>query len=444
VTHDASQLDEIAVETYLFLYPLVTMEITRRQMTNVAPGQLPGRAPMNQFGHLRAFPDADMRVVVRPNFDTLYSPAFLDLGDGPVIVTVPDTHGRYYLLPMLDMWTDVFAVPGWRTSGTGAHSYAVTPPGWQGALPDGVERIDAPTDVVWVIGRIQTNGPPDYAAVNEVQDRITATPLAAWGRTTSPAPFTPDPSIDMHTEPLTLVESLPGDEFFALGADLLARFPAHPTDWSLLERAKRIGLVAGAPFSAEGLGADAREAISSAPAAAVARMRAAFPRMAQVVNGWSMNTQTMGVYGNEYLKRAIVCRIGLGANPPEDAIYPVLLADAEGQPITGEHDYILRFEADELPPVNAFWSVTMYDAEGFQVANPLDRFALGDRDPLRFGPDGSLELYIQQRSPGPDLEANWLPSAPGGLGITMRLYAPTPEALDGRWAPPAVRRRTPA
>ena len=433
-------LHDIAVETYLFLYPLVTMEATRRQMTNAPAGQLPGRAPANQFGHLRAFPSADMRVVVRPNFDTLYSPTWLDLSDGPVVVSVPDTGGRYYLLPMLDMWTDVFAVPGWRTSGTAAQAYAIIPPGWSGTLPDGVEPIDAPTDVVWIIGRTQTNGPADYPAVHAIQDGITAVPLSAWGGAAEPAPFTPDPTIDMSLEPLAQVEAMPGAAYFAHAAALLARFPAHPTDWSVLDRARRIGIDAGAPFRYDALSDAARAAVDAAPGAAVQVMRDAFPRLAPVVNGWSMNTQTMGVYGNHYLKRAIVCQIGLGANPPEDAIYPVLLADAEGQPITGEHDYVLRFTADQLPPADAFWSVTMYDAAGFQVPNPIDRFAIGDRDPLVYGPDGSLELYLQQASPGPDKDANWLPSAPGPLGITMRLYAPRPVALDGRWAPPPVHR----
>jgi hypothetical protein len=434
------QLHAIAVESYHFLYPLVTMEATRRQLTNAEAGHLPGRAPTNQFGHVRAFPSADMRVVVRPNFDTLYSPAFLDLTEGPVVVSIPDTDGRYYLLPILDMWTDVFASPGWRTSGTGAQAYAITPPGWEGTLPDGVGRIDATTDVVWVIGRTQTNGPADYAAVNAIQDGITATPLAAWGRPYTPPPFTPDTSVDNAIEPLGWVESLTGDAFFTLAAELLARFPAHVTDWGVLERAKRIGLVAGSPFVFADLDAGTQAAVQAAPKAAVAAMHAAFPLMAAVKNGWAMNTQSMGVYGNEYLKRAIVTQVGLGANQPQDAIYPVLLADADGQPVNGDHDYVLRFEADELPPVDGFWSLTMYDQAGFQVANELDRFALGDRDPLVYGADGSLELYVQRTSPGTERQANWLPSASGPLGLTLRLYAPHANVLDGHWAPPAVRR----
>jgi hypothetical protein len=146
------------------------------------------------------------------------------------------------------------------------------------------------------------------------------------------------------------------------------------------------------------------------------------------------------VYGNFYLKRAIIAMAGLGANPPEDAIYPLNVGDADGQPLDGDHDYVLHFDKDELPPVDAFWSVTMYDADGFQAANELNRFALGDRDPLSYNGDGSLDLYLQHEHPGADREANWLPAPRGPLGVTMRLYAPRPEALQGEWNPPPVRR----
>ena len=169
-------------------------------------------------------------------------------------------------------------------------------------------------------------------------------------------------------------------------------------------------------------------------------MYAKIPTIARVANGWSMNTDTMGVYGIYYLKRAMVALLGLGANQAEDAIYPMNLADADGKPLVGERKYVLHFGKEELPPVNAFWSVTMYDEAGFQVANPINRFAIGDRDELKYNADGSLDLYLQSENPGPDRECNWLPSpAKGALGVTMRLYAPKAEALDGRWNPTAIR-----
>jgi hypothetical protein len=430
----------IAGEAYTYLYPLISMEITRRVMTNVPPGVRIGAGPMNLFSHARTFPPAEFRDVVRPNFDTLYSVAWLDLSRGPMVVSTPDTKGRYYLLPMLDMWSDVFAVPGKRTTGTAAADFALVPPGWEGTVPRRFARIEAPTPIVWIIGRTQTNGPADYEAVHAVQDGYGITPLAAWGKPTGRAKrFVADPKIDM-SPPLRQVDGMKPEAYLRLGAALMKRHRPHGTDWSQLARLARIGFLAGKDFAMPGSRA-LRAAIEQGMAEASARMNATMAGLAPIVNGWQMNTSTMGVYGDHYLKRAIVARLGLGANQPEDAIYPLNVADAEGRPVMAENRYVLHFDKGALPPVDAFWSLTMYDAEGFQAANPLDRFAIGDRDALAFNPDGSLDLLIQHDDPGEAKRANWLPApAAGKLGLTMRLYAPRAEALDGRWAPPPIRR----
>lgn len=434
------QIQDIGLNAYIYLYSLVTMETTRRQMTNNPPGEKPGHGPTNTFVHIRQFPSADFKEVVRPNFDTLYSSAWLDLSDGPIVVSAaPDTDGRYYELPMYDMWTDAFAVPGERTSGTARGHWAVVPPGWQGTLPAGVSRIDAPTPTVWIIGRTQTNGPDDYATVAKIQDGFTLTPLAGWGGSgPSDQPFTRDPDVDMETPPLAQVNTMTAEAFFDEAMRLLTIHPPHHTDWSLVEQMRRIGLVPGATYA--DLDPVVRRQLDGAPAEGLQTLAEVLPRLANTVNGWQMNIDTMGVYGNFYVKRAIVTMIGLGANSAEDAIYPVLMADADGEPVDGNNDYVLHFDADELPPVRAFWSVTMYDSQGFQAANELDRFAIGDRDDLRYNADGSLDIYVQHASPGPDRESNWLPAPLGPLGITMRLYAPKAAALLGKWNPPPMKR----
>ena len=428
----------IALDAYIYLYPLIMMDVSRQQMTNIEAGKMIGRGPMNTFANIRTFPPADFREVVRPNFDTLYSISWLDLTVEPVIVSVPDTQGRYYLLPLLDMWTDVFAVPGKRTTGTAAADFAIVPPGWNGTLLAGVERINSPTPYVWVIGRTQTNGPADYAAVHKVQDGFKITLLSDWGKTPRAPAVTIDPGVDMQTPPLRQVNAMPATDFFKYGAELMKVNPPHMTDWSVLARMRRIGFEPGKSF--DPAKADS-EALARGAAAGLKLMRDKTPTIALVVNGWQMNTNTMGVYGNYYLKRAIVAMIGLGANQPEDAVYPINIGEADGQPLRGESKYVLHFNKDELPPVDAFWSVTMYDAEGFQVANPINRFAIGDRDALKYNADGSLDLYFQHDNPGGALEANWLPSPANGiLGVTMRLYAPKQPVLDGRWNPPAVQK----
>jgi hypothetical protein len=435
------QAYQIGIEAYWYFYPLITMELTRRQSTNMQPGKKPGFGPANAFTHMRAYPDANFRSVVRPNFDTLYSTAWLDLTGGPVVINVPDTAGRYYLLPMLDMWTDVFASPGWRTSGTGAHCYAIVPPGWSGSLPAEVERIDAPTGKVWVVGRIKTDGPTDYAAVHAVQDRLSITPLSSWGKSSPAVEATIDPTVDMATPPLESVNKMTAGEYFAMAAELLKLHSPHASDWSLLARMRRVGIEPGRNFELKSLPAAIATALSSAAQDALKLMTARVKTVGSPLNGWIILNETMGVYGNSYLKRAVVAMIGLGANQPEDAVYPLNVSDAEGKAVTAEKNYVLHFGMNELPPVDAFWSLTLYDTDGFQVANTLNRYAVSSWMPLKKNTDGSLDIYVQHENPGTDRESNWLPSpAAGNLGLTMRLYAPRPQVLSGDWHPPAIKK----
>lgn len=438
----------IATEAYVYLYPLVIMEVTRKQFTNTPPGKEPGHGPMNMFNNIPTFPSADFKGVVRPNFDTLYSIAYLDMTKEPVVVSVPDTNGRYYLLPMLDMWTDVFASPGWRTTGTQAGNFLITPPGWRPDLrerfidefnlPPGTQRIDAPTPMAWVIGRTKTDGPADYDAVHKVQAGFKITPLSAWGKPPKPVEVTIDPAIDMKTPPKTQVDTMSGEKFFAYAADVMKGQPPHITDQPIIARMKRIGIEPGKSFDAAKVGSSVAKAIQGAPAAGQQLMAWKVKTLARIANHWSMNTDTMGVYGNYYLKRAIIAQVGLGANSPEDAVYPLNLGDESGKPLDGANKYTLHFEKGATPPVDAFWSVTLYDPEGFPVANPLNRFAVSSWMPFKYDADGSLTLYVQNESPGTDKEANWLPAPKGPFNLTMRLYAPRSEALTGKWNPPPV------
>jgi hypothetical protein len=395
---------------------------------------------MNAFNNVQTFPTADMKAVVRPNFDTLYSSGWLDLTKEPVVVSTPDTGGRYYLLPMLDMWTDVFASPGWRTTGTEAQNFIVVPPGWKQPIPAEFTRIDAPTPYVWIIGRTKTDGPADYDAVHKIQAGYKIVPLSSWGQTPPPIETKIDPSIDMKTPPKLQVDNMPAAKFFARAAELLKLHPPHITDEPIISRMKRIGIEPGKSFDMATLESSLQNALASAPGDAQKLMAWKVSTLARVVNGWSMNTDTMGVYGNYYLKRAIVTQLGLGANLPEDAIYPLNLADGTGKPLDGANNYAIHFTKDTKPPVDAFWSVTLYDPEGFQVANDLNRFAVSSWMPFQLNADGSLDLFIQNGNPGRGKEANWLPAPKGPFNLTMRLYAPKSDALTGKWEPPAVER----
>src|SRR5271155_2792272 len=382
------QARAIGVDAYIYFYPLILMDLTRKQSINGDRTDF-GQGPMNTFANVPAYPPADFKGVVRSNFDTLYSIAWLDLTDSPVVVSVPNTGGRYYLLPMLDMWTDVFASPGWRTTGTLAGDYAVVPPGWSGSLPAGVVRIDAPAD---------------YDAVHAIQAGYKITPVSQWGGATEPVVGTVDPAVDMKTPPKTTVDTMSASKFFAYAAELLKLQPPHLTDQPILAQMKWIGIERGKSFDIDKVDPAIKAGLETAPADAQKLMAWKVASLARIANGWSMNTDTMGVYGNYYLKRAIVSQLGLGANLPEDAIYPINLADDTGKPLDGASAYTLHFEKGATPPVSAFWSITLYDSDGFQVANSLNRFAVSSWMPFKYGQDGSLDLYFQNASPGADKE----------------------------------------
>ncbi|MGZ9737956.1 DUF1254 domain-containing protein [Pseudomonas azerbaijanorientalis] len=435
----AEEAHAIGVDAYIYFYPLLSMDITRKQFTNIEPGKEFGKGPMNMFVSVPQYPPADFKGVVRSNFDTLYSIAWLDLSKEPLVIAAPNTDGRFYLLPMLDMWTDVFASPGWRTTGTEAGQFLVTPPGWTGAVPAGMSHLPAPTPFVWVIGRTKTDGAEDYAAVHKIQAGYTVTPLSRLGKEPEAVTVKVDPAVDMKTPPKIQVDSMSAADYFTYAAELLKVNPPHSTDQPMLAQIKRLGIEVGKSFNMDALDPQIQAALQKVPKDAQALMTWKVPTLAREVNGWSMNTDTMGVYGNYYLKRAIVTQVGLGANLPEDAIYPLNIGDSNGKPLDGANKYVLHFSKGETPPVNAFWSITLYDPQGFQVGNSLNRFAVSSWMPFKHNADGSLDLYFQNESPGKDLEANWLPAPKGSFNLTMRLYGPKAEALNGKWNPPAIK-----
>lgn len=429
----------LATEAYIYGYPLVTMEMTRRVMTNVA-APVGTRAPMGQLVRMREYPSAAFRDVTAPNADTLYTTGWVDVGAEPWVLGVPDMHGRYFLMPMLDGWTNVFQVPGTRTTGTGAQTYAITAPGWSGALPDGVKQYVASTDLVWILGRIYCTGTPeDYAAVRALQDGIRLVPLSAYGKDYTPPAGQVDPAVDMKTAVRDQVNSLDAVAFFTLLAQLMRTNPPAAADTPYVARFARIGLVPGQDFDASRLDADFARRI---PQVAFDRIMLQFKINDAVkdINGWQFTTKT-GLYGTDYLMRALITAIGLGANRPQDAVYPTSRNDAERAEYDGRHRYVMRFAKGQTPPVEGFWSLTMYDSQYFFVPNPLDRYSISPRQSLKANPDGSIDLYLQNDSPGPDKEANWLPAPPDKFVLMLRMYWPNeadPSILNGTWTIPAV------
>ena len=438
-TASPEEAEAIATLAYGYGFPLVLMDASRQVMTAV-PSVEALKGPINQFIHVAEFPDDTYRDVVSPNVDTLYSLAWLDLAAEPIVFRVPDVGDRYYLMQICDAWTDVFAAPGTRTTGNRAGAFALVGPNWRGSLPSDVQKIVAPTNLAWIIGRTYTAGKADYAAVNAIQRQYQLIPLAAWGRPyTPPAKVPVAAGVDSQTPTVVQVGTMGAGAFLARLAQLMGPNPPRAEDEPMISRLRRIGVAPGAPFALDRLASPLKAAIESGIAAGRARLAAAAKAVSEEVpaHGWRIE-RDLGRYGTDYATRALVAIIGLGSNLAEDAVYPITRVDADGAKLTGANRYRLHFEPDELPPVHAFWSVTMYSTQQFLVKNPIGRYTLGDRNPLQFNADGSLDLYLQNADPGPDKRANWLPAPPDGFSLVMRLYSPKKAVIDGSWTPPPV------
>jgi hypothetical protein len=432
-----------AVDVYTYGYPLVTMDMTRRQMTNVATPDA-GHAPMGQLVRMRTYPPVDYHAVTAPNADTLYTTAWIDVSNEPWVLSVPDMGDRYYLLPMLSGWTDVFQVPGKRTTGGKAQKYLISGPGWSGTVPSGVTEYKSPTGIVWLLGRIYCTGTPaDYAAVHALQDKFSLVPLSSYGKTYTPVPGAVDASFDMKTAIRDQVDALSVNDYFNYLARLMKTNPPTAADSPMLEKMKAIGIEPGKDFDPSKLGAFDKEVIKTVPKVAQVKIMEYFKKAAEPVNGWMYLTKDIGLYGTNYIQRALVTAIGLGANRPQDAIYPTTQKDTDGHEYDGaSKKYVVHFDKGQMPPVNGFWSITMYDKDYFFVPNSLNRYTVSARNKFVTNPDGSVDLYLQADSPGKAKEANWLPAPKAQFIPMMRLYWPKdspPSIIDGTWKPPAIK-----
>ena len=428
----------LGAEAYLYGYPLVMMETTRIQSAKYI-------GPENQLRMVRQFPNAQFKEVVRPNVDTLYTTAFISMKEGPWAFEMPANNKRYELMPFMDAWTNVFASPGTRTSGNQGGTYLLAGPEWNGQVPKGMTLLKSPTDMVWLIGRTQTNGTADFATVHELQNRLR---LSKWPQPPDSLSASTDskrdaqPSWQVSTEPsltpVAQMKALNTTEFFNRLMKLMVSNPPSPEDAPLLARLAQLEIKPG-----QAVHLSASNALSFSLGRWIANQRVMKALNIKAQDGsWSYPPLNLGRYGTDYNTRAAVAMVGLGANLPEDAMYPNTVLDHQGQALNGKHRYRLHFAANALPPVKAFWSITAYGADEFLIDNPLQRFAIGDRDPLVFNADGSLDLWVQATPPSQkEAAANWLPVQMGApFLLNARLYWPEDKALNGQWKMPVVER----
>jgi len=439
ISHD--EILSIAREAYFYGLPAVFTDFTR---------QVSGR-PNNVYTHSRKFPDHNSRLVVRPNNDTNYSSAFLDLGSEPVVLILPDTKERYYVTPLMDAWTNVFASFGKRNTGTGPQQYVITGPHWKGKLPKDIKEVKSPTDLVWVIGRIQVNSPEDQKDfVSPLQDKFKIYTLSKWQKgdtsvTTSVTSYkTPLPLDDVRSRKVTVVKAIreiSTENYFNYLNELLVKNPGLPDDAPALKRFASIGIKPGETFSLSSFDAETRKALEELPA----QIYAAFDnqKKADKLKSEAGINSVVGHYGTDYVKRAYIAYYGLGALPPEDAIYTGYSEDSEYEILNGKTGrYRIHFEKGKTPPARAFWSLTLYDKDGYLAENSIRRYAIGDRNPLKYNPDGSLDIYIQHENPGPENTDNWLPAPEDVFSLSIRIYWPTEAYLKDQslWNKPDLQK----
>ena len=435
----------LGVKAYVYGYPLLDTDRVFRSSTSVNVPNGAGGGPVNQFSHIRRFTNPSDRTVVAPNHDTLYSIAWLNLRPQPIVVHMPVVRGRFVVFELLDPYTENFVNIG--SVGLAPGDYAVVPPGWRGRLPRGVRMIRSPYSRVWIIGRTYIKSAADAPNVQRIQNRYSLTPLDRWGKGYRlPGPGHPNRKPTNYTVPGTAPGENPLTFFDALGAQL-RQFRPPAADRPLLSQLATVGIGPGMrPSANAALSAATRQGLRDAVAAGYKQvttdLNTYFLRVAPKHNGWLVGRT--GSYGTNYVLRAVVDRVGLGAPLSKLAIYPFTVTDSTLHPLTGSSRYVAHFSAHDLPfPARAFWSLTMYDANGFFVPNKAHVYLINNRTPLHYNRDGSLDVYIQPTEPRNPLQREaWLPSPAGkSFRLIMRLYQPVdiPGIISGKsWQPPTV------
>ncbi len=437
---NTDELQKIADEVYTFAYPIILMEESKTVLTNV-PNAGAYSAPLNQFTKTRKFFDDTFKNVVSPNSDTLYMGAYVDLEQEPYIVTIPDTGDRYYLAQFTDAWTDVFASIGTRTKGAKGGNYIITGPFWKGDIPEGVERVEAPTNLIWIIVRILSSGTEeDYSIVHKLEDQITLIPLSQWGNDYQiPKDLPVNKDIDPAVTPNERIASMDAETYYTTLANMIKKNPLRPEDKIMLEKLEKLGITSEGNFDYDKVSLEVKAALDNSVKTGFKRIEELAKQPQNLTNGWLIILNG-GKFGTDYTGRAVTNYLLYGLNLPEDAVYPSTRIDSEGNKLNGSNKYILHFDKGKLPPVKAFWSLTMYDDQQHLVKNPLNRYAIGDRSNMKLNADGSLDIYLQKDSPGKDKESNWLPAPEGDFNVTLRLYTPDPSILNGEWVPSAIQK----
>ena len=430
----------VVFDAYTYAFPLVIMDATRATSINTVEPDA-ARAPINQISHSDQLADASFKTVVTPNVDTVYSKAWLDLSETALVFHKPEAD-RFLSIEILDAYTNSAAILGTGGDTQAARTSALVGPGWEGALPDELTRVDLPTDSVFMVVRTLVEGELDLVSVRALQDQMWLMPLAAFesGSDTFQPP-TGTHSADKDFIPVEHVLALAPQEFFDRANTLMALYPPPDDDEAALAAMQGIGVGPGLTFDAGVLGSDVQDRweamLNDAPTSWMQQSQ----QYKQQWGAWEFFGAPIAEFGTSYAFRALVAFDGLGANPVSVAIYPTAPTDDSGEILNGTNNYVIHFAPDQLPPVEqyGFWSVTAYGEDDFLIDNELGRYSINDRSEYVLGTDGSLDILVQAEAPSDEtLVDNWLPVKPEQFHLYLRFYLPTQAALDGSWQAPSI------
>ncbi|MCD8179574.1 MAG: DUF1254 domain-containing protein [Tannerellaceae bacterium] len=408
-------------QAYLFAMPLVYMDVTRASYS----------IPDNYFYTADKLPDYNYKNVVAVNIDTNYSIAFLKLEDGPVLFEIPDMGDRYYTYPIMDAWTNNFIIPGTRLTGNEAQKYFVSGPDWVGQVPAGYTHIVSPTNLAWIDGRVQVNSPEDLQeTVLPLQNSFKLVSICPPQTANRPSDkYLPDDFGDKSV--VEVIKELPIEDYFNYFNELLELNVPFAEDSVLVRKMQIVGIGAGKTFSLSDFDAETQQSLQSLTTEIYTVLDAAHSGDILFGVDTTHPDAQIGDYKTDYNLRAIITYKGLGALPPQEAVYYTYFNDADGGILDGSQaSYTIHFDVNSFPPAQAFWSYTIYNAQRYLVQNPIDRYAIGDRNELIYNEDGSLDIYLSYEAPADELLPNWLPIPNGLFDVTARIYMPESSLLN--------------
>lgn len=424
---DSKSTWDLVGEAYTYALPLVIMDATKTSSTNTET-PVTGRAPVNQLIHAQKLADAQSKLVVTPNVDTVYTQAWLDLSAEPMVYVMPKAD-RFFNVQVLDAWTNTTTVL--EKAGT----YAFTSSGWKGDLPDGVTRVDVPTSMVWLIARVVLSGQEDLPNVYDIQQKMQLMPLSAYEKGGEYMAPKGTYTVENDFVPVEKVLSMSPKEFFDTANTLMLANPPAAADADVLKKFVTINVGPGMAFDTSILTEDAAASWKEMLQRLREKLVADAEKYSVKLGQWKYFDAPIGDFGTEYNYRALVALAGLGANTVNVAIYPKTDIDDAGAVLTGEKKYVMHF--DTLPPAleGGFWSVTAYGSDDFLIENPIDRYCVNDRSDFKCNEDGSLDITLSKKQP--EDTSNWLPVSDGEFHLYMRIYTPDMTALKN-WNPPVV------